>query len=126
MVVPKKIVRLCISGNNPIAFRQGLNPWVLHGGGGDTHHSLYLDNTELLAIQQVLANQGLRGVVLDISVDKPHGRVMPCPACFTCPWLSDIGVCGVPDVGPSPNEDPDLIKAAEACPLIGAPYVRNS
>lgn len=121
-----KVVRLRISGTKPIAFRYGANPWVVHDGVGDSHHSLYLDNTGLLAVQQVLANQDLRGVILDVVADKPQGRVLLCSACFTCPWLSELGLCGVPATGPSPDEDPELIKAAEACPLIGDPYVRNS
>jgi len=117
--VVRQVRRVQVSGSVPIALQPGENPWLVHHGSVDSFHTLFLSDEEMDYLTDYLKKSGLRLTVLDlISTEKPVRRALPCNECFSCPWIGDTGLCGMP-LGDLSHYGVDSIlsEAAHRCPL---------
>jgi hypothetical protein len=103
----------------PIAIQPGVNPWLVHHGSADSFHTLFLSADETDYLAHYLSKSGLRLTVLAVGVaEKPVSKPLPCGDCFSCPWIGDTGLCGVPSGDLSEyGVDSILSEAAHRCPL---------
>ena len=115
----RQVRRVQVSGSVPIAIQPGDNPWLVHHGSADSFHTLYLSADETDYLAHYLSKSGLRLTVLTIGVaEKPASKPLPCDDCFSCPWIGDTGLCGVPTGDLSEyGVDSILREAAQRCPL---------
>jgi hypothetical protein len=88
------------------------NPWLVHKGGVDSYHTLFLSEQEL---EQLISQVSKFGVSIGKIQFGKQEKTSPSgilhAACFACPMTTEIGDCGWSYGSKIPEE------VADGCPL---------